>query len=118
MRNLLLASTACAFILAGCSTAQIESTAAQIEADIQAGSAALCGIIPTIGTILNVVGAVTGGGAVTTLIGTGIAAVEADICSAAPPAASARYRALPLRSNAPANIGISGRNIVISGWRT
>lgn len=105
-------------LLGGCTTAQIESTAATIEGDIQAGSAALCGIVPTIATILNVVGAVTGTTEVTTLVGSGITAVEADICSAVPPTASARYRALPRRGTSPATIGTTTHGVTVTGWRT
>ena len=104
--------------LGACSTAQITADAGVIESDIQAGAAALCGIVPTIGTILSVVGAVTGTSEITTIAATGITAVENDICTAAPPAASARYRALPLRSTAPATIGVEPHGISVTGWRT
>lgn len=107
-----------ALLLAGCSTAQITADAATIEADIQAGSAALCGIVPTIGTILAIAGAVTGTSDVITIANTGISAIEADVCSAAPAAASARLRALPLRSGVPAVIGTSKHGVTVSGWRS
>lgn len=117
MRKLLLVSVA-AMSLVGCTAAQIESGAATIESDIQAGVAATCGIVPTVGTILAVVGAITGTTEITTIANAAIAAVEADICSAAPAAASARLRSLPLRSSVPVSIGTSRHGVPVYGWRS
>jgi hypothetical protein len=116
MRRLFVAAALASF-LGACSTTQIESSAATIEGDIQAGAAALCGIVPTIGTILSVVGAVTGTTEITTLAGVGVTAIESDICSAAPATSSARYKALPLRSVAPATIGVEPHGVAVTGWR-
>lgn len=106
---------ALATTMLGCTTAQI----AQVEADIQAGTAALCGVIPTVTSILDVVEAVTGTSVFTGLTNTTIAAIEADICSAAPTPASARYRSIPLRSSGrlPVVIGQTQHGIVVTGWR-
>lgn len=120
LRSLLLAApVAAASILAGCTSTQITSAAATIESDIQAGSAALCGVIPTVTSILDVVSAVVPGGSVLSVAGSAVTAVEADICSAAPPAASARYKALPRASSPglPATIGTTQHGVVVSGWR-
>ena len=118
MRKVLALVVLAPLALAACTAAQIEQSAATIEADIQAGSAALCGIVPTIGTILAIAGAVTGTSEITTIANAGIAAIEADICSAAPASASARFKALPLRSGIPAVIGTSAHGVVVSGWRS
>lgn len=119
IRRLLFATTLSAS-LAACSAAQIETSAATIEGDIQAGAAAACGIVPAISVILQVAAAVIPGAAAISTIGqAGVNAVEADICSAAPPVASARYKALP-RANAGAavSIGVSAHGVPVSGWRT
>ena len=116
-RKLMLASVGL-LALAGCTAAQIESTAATIEGNIQAGAAALCGIVPTISTILAVAGAVTGTSEITAIANAGITAIENDICSAAPAATSARYRALPRRGAAPAVIGTTAHGVKVTGWRS
>src|ERR1700685_4618657 len=76
MRKLLLCCILAGFTLAGCTAAQIEQSAATIEGEIQSGAAALCGVVPTISSILAVVGAVTGSTEITTIANTGIAAIE------------------------------------------
>ncbi len=118
MRKLMLASALSAFIgLGGCTTAQIEQATSTIEGNIQAGTAAVCGIVPTLASIADVVFAVTGQTAISTLSNAAVQAVEADLCSAAPSTQSARFRALPSQASAPAFIGKSKHGVVVSGWR-
>jgi hypothetical protein len=115
---LLISAVAVPLILGGCTAAQIESGAATIEADIQAGAAAACGVIPTVTSILDIISVLyPPGTAVTAIAAAGISAIEKEICTAAPPISSARLRALPLPGNIPAVIGQSSHGVVVSGWR-
>jgi hypothetical protein len=120
MKKLLVAALITGpLVLAGCTAAQIEQTAATVESDIQAGAAAACGIIPTIGTVLSIVGAIYPPATSIAEIGAaGIAAIEAEVCSAAPPATSMRFKALPTRASTPAIIGTSVHGVTIQGWRS
>lgn len=118
MRKLMLgAALASLLAFAGCTSAQIETDAANIESSIQAGTAALCGIVPTVSSIMSVVGIVTGTTEITTLVGAGVTAVEQDLCSAAPSPASSRFKALPLRAAAPGIIGTTQHGVTVTGWR-
>lgn len=106
-------------LLGGCTAAQIEQAAATVENAIQDGTAALCGIVPTIQSITSVASVLFPGAAsITAIAVAGEQAIEQDICAAAPAPASARYRALPLRGAAPAVIGVTPHQIVVKGWRT
>lgn len=103
--------------LAGCTAAQIESATTTVEADIQAGSAALCGVVPTLQTITSVVGVLFPGiASITAIAGAGETAVEQEVCSAVTtPAAQAR-----LRASVPGmavNIGVSAHQVMVQGWR-
>ncbi len=107
-----------AALLGGCTTAQIEQATTTVEADIQAGTAALCGIIPTLQTITSVAAVMFPGiSSITAVAVAGEGAIEQDICSAAPAPASARYRALPRVGSAPAVIGVTPHQVVVHGWR-
>lgn len=118
MRKLMLGGALVVLIgLAGCTTAQIEQVTSTVEGDIQAGTAAVCGIVPTLASIADVVFAVTGQTAISTLSNVAVRAVEADLCSAAPSAQSVRFRALPSQASAPAFIGKSRHGVMVSGWR-
>jgi hypothetical protein len=119
MRKLLLLTSLAAFTLAGCTTAQIQTATTEVESAIQQGTAALCGIIPELQTITTVAGVLFPGvTAITAIAGAGEAAVEAEICTAAPPPASARYRSLPRTGSYPGTIGTTtGTKTVVTGWR-
>lgn len=117
MRKLLIPFAAIA-LLGGCTAAQIESATTTVEGDIQAGAALLCGVVPTLTTITSVAGVLFPGAAsITQIAVAGEAAIEKEICSAAPAPSSARYKALPLRSATPAVIGTSAHQVVVEGWR-
>ena len=117
MRKFAIDSLLSAFALAGCTAAQIESASTTVEADIQAGSAALCGVVPTLATITSIVGVLFPAAAgITTIAGAGEAAVESEVCSATTtPAAQARLRATS--PGIPATIGVSKHQVVVQGWR-
>lgn len=119
MHKFMLGAVLAAFIglAGGCTTAQIEQATATVEGDIQAGTAAVCGVVPTLASIADVVFAVTGQTVISALSNAAVQAVEADLCSAAPSTKSARFRALPTQSAAPAVIGTSKHGVVVSGWR-
>jgi hypothetical protein len=118
MRKLMLGVALVAFVgLAGCTTAQIEQATVTIEGDIQATTANVCGIVPTLASIADVVFAITGQTEISTLSNVAVQAVEKDLCSAAPAAQSARFKGLPLRAAAPTVIGQSKHGVVVSGWR-
>lgn len=118
MRKFMLGAAVASFVaVAGCTTAQIEQATSTIEGDIQAGTATVCGIVPTLASVADVVFAVTGQTEISTLSNIAVQAVESDICSAAPSTQSARYRALPTQAAAPAVIGKSRHGVVVSGWR-
>jgi len=119
MRKFMLATALCT-TLGACSAAQIQSATTTIEGDIQAGVAAACGIVPTLATITSVAAVMFPGSAgLIGIVASGEAAIEADICKAAPPPASARYRALPRAAYgvAPATIGVTPHDVVVRGWR-
>ena len=110
----------CSCSLGACTSAQIQSATTTIEGDIQAGVAGACGIVPTLATITSVAAVLFPGSAgIVGVIAAGEAAIEADICSAAPAPASARYRALPRAGvGAPAaTIGLTPHDVVVKGWR-
>lgn len=118
MHRLMLGAALSALMLAGgCTTAQIEQAAGTIEGNIQAGTAAICGIVPTLSSIADVVFAVTGQTEIAVLSNAAVQAVEKELCSAAPSTQSMRFKALPAQSSAPAVIGRSKHGIVVSGWR-
>ena len=118
MRKFMLGAAMASFVaLVGCTTAQIEQATSTIEGDIQAGTAAICGIVPTLASIADVVFAVTGQTAISVLSNAAVQAVESDLCSAAPATKSVRFRALPTQSSAPVVIGTSRHVVVVSGWR-
>ena len=118
MRKFMLGAALAAFAgLTGCTTAQIQQATTTIEGDIQAGTAAICGVVPTLGSIADVVFAVTGQTVISALSNAAVQAVEADLCSAAPSTKSARFKALPTPSATPAVIGTSKHGVVVSGWR-
>ena len=120
MRKIMLgAALAACVALGGCTAAQIEQAANTIEADIQAGTAAACGIVPTLQSITSVASVLFPGVAdITGIAAAGEQAIEQDICTAAPPTASARYRALPrLRATAAATIGVTTHGVTVQGWR-
>jgi hypothetical protein len=118
MRKFIIPAFAGFLLLGGCTAAQIEAAQNTIEGDIQAGTSLACGIIPTLETITSVAGVLFPGiGSITAIGAAGETALENAICKAAPPAASARYRALPLKSGAPALIG-SVQGVPVSGWRS
>lgn len=118
MHKLMLGAALAAFVAAGgCTTAQIEQATTTIEGDIQAGTSAICGIVPTLSSIADVVFAVTGQTAIAALSDAAVQAVERDLCSAAPSTKSARFKALPAQTSAPAVIGKSRHGVIVSGWR-
>ena len=119
-KKLLLAST---LLLGGCAGTAV--TVQTIESEIQQATASLCGFVPTLETIDAVAAVVTGGlpgvSAVLALVGTGLATVETDICSAVPPPASAARARLPhLGSPYAGRAGVlhyaTGHGIPINGW--
>lgn len=119
MRKLAIALL-CAGSLAGCTAAQIQSATTTIEGDIQAGVAAACGIVPTLATITEVASVLFPGSAgLIGIVASGEAAIEADICKAVPPAASAKFRAIPRAAYgvAPAVIGVTPHGVGVTGWR-
>jgi hypothetical protein len=119
MRKFMLGAVLASFTaLGGCSTAQIEQAVQTMDSTIQAAVAGTCQIIPTLGSIADVVLAVTGQPSIAALSNVAVQAVETDLCSAAPTAQSARYKALPLKSALPATIGRTKHGVVVSGWRT
>ena len=111
-------------MLGGCTAAQIATLQADVsavESDIQVGAAKDCGIIPTLETITTAAGVLFPGAASIAAIGVaGEQTVESYVCSVSPPAASARYKALPRASaaGAPVTIGVTKDNVVVKGWRT
>jgi len=120
MRKIMLgAAMAACVALGGCTAVQIEQAANTIEGDIQAGTAAACGIVPTLQSITAVASVLFPGVAgITSIAAAGEQAIELDICTAAPAPASARYRALPrLRAAAAATIGVTAHGVAVQGWR-
>jgi hypothetical protein len=106
MHKFLLGSvTAIAITVGGCSTTQtqqIETFIGQVQAD----AALVCKFIPDVATIISLVN--SGIGQIAGLV------VQA-VCNSIPPPASARYKALPLRSGGGAAVTVAPG---ISGWRT
>ena len=119
MRKFMLgAALASSIALAGCTAAQIEAASTTVENDIQAGTAALCGIVPTLPAITSVAGVLFPGiASITEVAIAGETAIEKEICSAAPPAASMKFKALPQRSSSPAVIGTTAHGVPVAGWR-
>lgn len=118
MRKFMLATTFAALIaLGGCTAAQITQTAANIEGDIQASTAAACNIIPTVATIASIAATVFGQPNIAALTIAAEQAIVSEICTAAPPPASARLRALPSPGNVPVAIGKSKNGVIVSGWK-
>ena len=119
MKKILLSTVAASFLLVSCTTAQIAQVEAQIQDGITAATSVACGIIPTAQSILNVVSALYPGLQLIALAGPAITAVEAELCSSAPPVASARYRAIPLRGSGrlPVTIGQTTHGVVVTGYR-
>lgn len=118
MQKFIFPALAGFLLLGGCTAAQIEAAQNTIEGDIQAGTSLACGIIPTLETITSVAGVLFPGISSIAAIGAaGEQTLENAICKAAPAPASARYRALPLKSGAPAIIG-SIQGVPITGWRS
>ena len=110
MRKFLL-STALAGALAACSTVNgVTTVDPNFIASVQSIAATACSIVPTVDTILAIFNA-------------GIAAtataVSSAICSAAPPKASAAFKALPLKAEAPNNPAVIGtvNGVQVTGWR-
>ncbi len=101
MRKMLLVTVLAA--LGGCTTLQITTAIGQI----QAYTAVACKFIPTVATILAFLNAG---------IGTAVGTVGAAICAGVPPAASARYQALPLRGHPAAAVSVVS-GIPVTGWR-
>ena len=115
---LLTAGLVAGISLGGCTTSQIQQAEAQIQDAITAATSIACGVIPTANSILAVVGTLYPGLSLIALAGPALQAVETDICSAVPPAASVRYRALPLKTGLPGTIGQSTHGVVVTGWRS
>ena len=114
MRKIIL--IAGTLMLAGC--ANLASTIATVESGITAGAAALCGIVPIATTIVDIAAALYPGlGTIVDLTAPEIQAVEAEICSAAPPATSLRFQAIPMRAAAAGVIGVSNHGVTVKGWR-
>lgn len=121
MRKLPAAIAVSAFLLLG-GCANLPATLQSIESQIQQGTAVACHFVPTLETIDAVAAALTGqipgAGAVLSLAGAALAAVEADICAGVPPVASARFHALPrLGSPYAGRAGISASGVPIHGWQ-
>lgn len=106
------------FTVSACTTAQVQQTEAQIIADIQAGTAAACGIIPTANSIIALVEVLVPGASILSVVGNYVTLIEQNVCAASPPPASDKYLSLPRAGvgAAPAVIGTTG-NVVIKGWR-
>lgn len=126
MRKFMLGTAmAAALVLSGCAgtlpniTTQIEQTAATVEANIQAGTAAACQIVPTLGTIATAVLAITGQADIASLSSAAVSAIEEDLCtSIANPVAAARLRAAPTPgAGKPVVIGKSNAGVKVTGWR-
>jgi len=107
-----------AIILGGCTAAQITTGEQTAEADVQAAVAASCAIIPTLGSIASVALTIAGQSSIAGLSSAAVAAIETDLCSAAPPAASARMRGLAPLGHLPGTIGVSRHGVPVSGWRS
>lgn len=113
MRKLMLgAALASAVALTSCTTAQLnrlDQLTSQFIAEVQAGAAAACKVIPTVAAITAIFNA----NASAT-----VASVEAAICAVAPKPSSARFKALPSDTkSAPGVIGTTGDGIIVTGWR-
>jgi hypothetical protein len=120
MKKLLMTTAvAVAVSLGACTSAQIQQAEAQIQDVISTATSVACGIIPEAQTIMNIIAVLYPGASILSLAGPALQAVETEICSAAPPVASARYRSLPRRvyGAAPVTIG-NGQttNVPVRGW--
>ena len=119
MRKTILGlGVAIAVTLGGCTAMQIETAVTSVESTIQSGVAVACGVVPELNTIISVAGVLFPGiASITALTSAGIVAVEHDICSAAPPVASLRYKSLPRYGAYPAPIGTTVHGVPVTGWR-
>jgi hypothetical protein len=117
-RRVAITAAAGVTLLASCTTAQIEQAEAQIQTVIANATSISCGIIPDAISIINVVNVLYPGIPLLALAPGALSAVEQEICTAAPPVASARYRAIPRRGvKSSAVIGQSQHGVVVTGWR-
>jgi hypothetical protein len=112
MRKMTIAAVTALSLLTGCSSVQITSFLAQVQAD----AASLCLFVPTIDTILNVAAAL--GIPATGIAGAAINTVAAAICSQVPPPASARFRSLAPQGGGPAKTVGNVNGVQVNGWRT
>ena len=126
MRKVMLGTAmATALVLGGCAgtlpniTTQIEQTAATIEANIQAGTAAACQIVPTIGTIVTAALTITGQSDIASLSSAAVSAIEDDLCTSTQnPVAAARLKAAPTPgAGKPVLIGRSNAGVKVTAWR-
>ncbi len=120
LRVALLASTVA---LGSCAATTTTQDSATILADIQAGTQALCGFVPTIDTILSVASivaqiALPGSGNLIALAGTGVQAVETDICKGVTPPAAALRMSVKMKgvNGGPVQAGVSPHGVPIIGW--
>ncbi len=112
MQKMLRASVICVFLsVAGCSTVQVTSFLAQV----QAATAQACLFVPTIETILAVAQAL--GIPAVGIVGGAIGTVAGAICKQVPPPASARYKTLLPQGGGPAKTIGTVNGIAINGWR-
>jgi len=123
VRIQLLAAVATVALLAGCTTAQIQSavTAEQTAIqDVQNVVAAACGFVPTVQSIVSDVGVLFpqyGGTVAAAIVNGGITVLQKDICSAAPAPAALSARLRGSSAAAPVTIGKSTRGVVVQGYR-
>ena len=108
MRKLLTVGlVAGSLALAQCSTTQIQ----QVETflgQVQAYTAQVCKFVPTIDTIISIVNSG---------IGQVVGAVGSAICNSVPPAASARFKALPKLGAPFAGRAGAVNGVAVNGWR-
>ena len=114
MRKLFLALALSGSLgLASCTTPITASQEAQFIAEVQAGAAAACKVVPTVAAILGVFNVV---------VGASVSAVVTAICAAVPPPASARYGAIHrLGAGSASYIGVTTvgtHTVAVTGWRT
>ncbi len=110
MRKLMLGA-AMATGLAACSTINgVTTVDPNFIASVQSIASTACSVIPTVDSIIAIFNA-------------GIAAtataVANAVCSAAPPKASAVFKALPLRAQVPNTPAVIGtvNGVQVTGWR-
>ena len=115
-QRVIITTVAGLVLLVGCTTAQIQQAEAQIQTVITTATAVACGIIPTADSILAVVAVLYPGATLLGLAGPALQAVENEICTSAPPVASRRFRAMPIRGGIPVTIGQTQHGVVVTGW--